>query len=160
MEFNLSVTDVLEQCRNDATIYTIFQLDTAFNLTSDFEDWQSKFDIDGIIEDVRKQVNEELDKITNNFNISQYETDIGKLSGLLKEMEDYIKSDILAVKLDAFFNVTLLDEIKTQIEANLPGYVDQIDAIIAKFKDFNATFEAEKKNFQYYLDNDLYFGVS
>ena len=160
MDFNLSVTNVLEQCRNDATIYTIFQLDTAFNLTSDIENWQVNFDINGIIEDVRKQVNEELDRITNNFDISMYEDQIDDLSKLLNEMEAYIKSDILAVKLDAFFNVNILDEIKTQIEANLPDYVDQIDAIIAKFNDFNATFEAEKKNFQYYLDNDLYFGVS
>ena len=160
MDFNLSVTNVLEQCRNDATIYTIFQLDTAFNLTSDIENWQVNFDINGIIEDVRKQVNEELDKITNNFDISMYEDQIDDLSKLLNEMEAYIKSDILAVKLDAFFNVNILDEIKTQIEANLPEYVDQIDDIIAKFNDFNATFEAEKKNFQYYLDNDLSFEVS
>merc|ERR1711971_1061855 len=35
--FNLSLTNVLEQCRNDETIYTILQLDQAFDLTSEFE---------------------------------------------------------------------------------------------------------------------------
>ena len=92
MEFNISVSNVLEQCRNDATIYTIFQLDTAFNLTSDIENWREKFDIDGIIDDVKTQVNEELDKITKKFDISQYEGKIEDLSTLLNEMENYIKS--------------------------------------------------------------------
>ena len=38
--FNLSLTNVLEQCRNDETIYTILQLDQAFDLTSEIENWE------------------------------------------------------------------------------------------------------------------------
>ena len=93
--FNLSLTNVLEQCRNDKTIYTILQLDQAFDLTSEIENWQENFGIDKIIEDIKKQVDETLDDITNNIDISTFETQVDELSEILSEMIGYINDEII-----------------------------------------------------------------
>ena len=158
--FNLSLTNVLEQCRNDETIYTILQLDQAFDLTSEIENWEEKFGIEKIIEDIKKQVDETLDGITDNINISEFEGDVDKLSDTLSLMIGYINDEIIKLSVDKIFDISLLDDIVDKINDILPDYVPQVNAIIDEFKAFNVTFESEKAKFKDYLENDLYYGVS
>ena len=158
--FNLSLTNVLEQCRNDETIYTILQLDQAFDLTSEIENWQENFGIDKIIADINQQVDDTLDGITDNIDISSYESQVDELSLTLSTMIGYINDGIIQLDLDKIFDTSILDDIVDQITAILPDYAVELNAIIDEFKTFNVTFESEKAKFKEYLENDLYFEVS
>ena len=158
--FNLSLTNVLEQCRNDETIYTILQLDQAFDLTSEIENWEEKFGIDKIIADIKQQVNGTLNEITTNIDISKFETQVDKLSETLSLMIGYINNGIIQLDLDKIFDISLLDEIVDKISVMPPEYGLKVQDIIDELNAFNVTFESEKAKFKNYLENDLYYGVS
>ena len=69
VDFNISVTNILDQCRNDSSIYEILQLDAAFSLTSDIENWQEKFGINATIDQIKLEVSKSLDEITDSIKI-------------------------------------------------------------------------------------------
>ena len=158
--FNLSLTNVLEQCRNDKTIYTILQLDQAFDLTSEIENWQENFGIDKIIEDIKKQVDETLDDITNNIDISTFETQVDELSEILSEMIGYINDEIIKLNVNDVFDISQLDGIVDQVYNISPELSIKVQDIINEFNNFTETFDNEKDKFKNYLENDLYYGVS
>ena len=158
--FNLSLTNVLEQCRNDETIYTILQLDQAFDLTSEIENWEEKFGINEIVTDIKQQVDETLNDITDNIDISSFEGQVDKLSEILSNMIGYINAEIINLNVNNVFDISILDDIVDQISVMPPEYGEKVQDIIDEFKTFNATFESEKAKFKYYLENDLYYGVS
>ena len=158
--FNLSLTNVLEQCRNDETIYTILQLDQAFDLTSEIENWQDNFGIDKIIEDIKKQVDETLDDITNNIDISTFETQVDELSEILSEMIGYINDEIIKLNVNDVFDISQLDGIVDQVYNISPELSIKVQDIINEFNNFTETFDNEKDKFKNYLENDLYYGVS
>ena len=158
--FNLSLTNVLEQCRNDETIYTILQLDQAFDLTSEIENWQENFGIDKIIEDIKKQVDETLDDITNNIDISTFETQVDELSEILSEMIGYINDEIIKLNVNDVFDISQLDGIVDQVYNISPELSIKVQDIINEFNNFTETFDNEKDKFKNYLENDLYYGVS
>ena len=161
INLNLSISNVLDQCRDDKTIYEIFQLDTAFNLTSDIENWQDKFEINKTIAEIKAQVDTALNEITENINIEDYEDRIKDLSSTLEQMTTFINSSIVNLSISSVLDVTKLDEIKEQINL-IPdqNIKDTFYKILYDFQAFNATFEEERQKFSDYLTNALVFDVS
>ena len=165
LDFNISVSNVLEQCRNDETIYKIFQLDTAFNLTSQIENWQENFEIDNVIDEVKETVDKTLNDIVDKIDITEFEGQINVLSNILSEMNTTINTEIVDLNLSDFFDISKLDEIRDQINSLPPSpEVTTINAtlnsVISQFDEFSGNFEEAKNNFSDYLTKDLAFEVS
>ena len=159
--FNLSITNILDQCRNDSSIYEILQLDTAFNLTTDIENWKEKFGIDATISQIKEAVSDTLNEITDNIKIEQYENDIDKLTEKLDQVTDFINSSIVTLDFDSVLNMTYLEDIENQIN-QLPidqSIKDNFDGILNDINTFKATLEQEQANINQYLTTDLEFEV-
>lgn len=162
-DFNISVSNVLEQCRNDETIYKIFQLDTAFNLTTQIENWKENFEINKIIDEIKGTVKEKLDEIVDQIDIGEYEVQINDLSSILSDMSSTINSDIVDLELTDFFDISLLDEIRNQINSfpaqEAATFNQSLNSIIGQFDEFSSNFDEAKNNFSDYLTEDLVFEV-
>ena len=156
--FNLSISNIIDECRNDSSLYNTFELDRIFDLEAEFDDWETKYGIEDAINSVKEQVDTYVEDILDKIDISQFEDQINQMNEIFKTLEKDLINKTIEFNLDDVFDFNKFTEFEDMITGL--GNEDIIAAyqeIVVGYESFNASFKEGQTNFQDYYNNDLQF---
>ena len=156
---NLTLPGILDDCRQDKSLYKAMQLKNAFDVQAEFGDWKTKFNITGMVTDVKGKVGGYLGDITSQVDISQFSGSMTETADNFKRLEDEIIDPVINMSIDKVFNLQEFLSMREPLEkANAPDEIlTDFDDLVDEFQAFQSEIKKGQNSTAVYNENNLHF---
>ena len=125
-----SYDEIIESCKNDGSIYSVFHLDFVYNI-SVLEDWKTTYNISGVTDDVLAEVEKGVDGLVDATTINQDIKDgILEIADSFTNLTGNIFESIKAINISDLVPKGVLDNVTSSLDTLPPGIAQsKIDAV-------------------------------
>ena len=128
--FNMTLSGILEDCRNDETAYEAFHISNIY----DIENWEADFDIHGAIEDIKNQVQETIETELGNIELDDSLTGLQAMVDTVDQLIDQIINKVVDISIDSYLDQNEIDALNNTIYNDIPDVSDK-DTIVDNWVD-------------------------